>query len=117
MSEHTPGPWHFRTKKDDRIGCFTNEIRVYAGTKKERGSDWLADCGPIHDKVRIDNARLIAAAPDMLNALESAEKYFVDSGHPDYDPEECEHLSGDGWCSGCTLVEIRAAISKARGGK
>lgn len=46
MTEHTPGPWH-----------------VVRETTIAAGPTWIADAGTSSD------ARLIAAAPDMLNGL------------------------------------------------
>ncbi len=59
MAEHTPGPW----KVDDRDAG-------YAACVKSSGNHMLADiwpCGTIEDSLA--NAQLIAAAPDMLEAI------------------------------------------------
>lgn len=54
------------------------------------------------------NAHLIAAAPEMLEALETTESYLSDCA---------VHLDGDEPESGCgqILIILRSAIAKARG--
>ena len=59
MSEHTPPPWHVDSTDDGQI--------------REAGSHTVARAwhlGPIKNQAAA-NARLIAAAPDMLAALDS----------------------------------------------
>lgn len=65
MSKHTPGPW-YADKLQDRNAY---NIFQYGGTSA------LLTIGGIGSDVEA-NARLIAAAPDMLNAL----KLIVESG-------------------------------------
>lgn len=98
MSKHTPGPWTFssqtilddETPVHDEILCFhlqSDETVILDG------------CGCCNSP-RLANpadARLIAAAPDLLEALE----LMVDT----YD--------NGGWPSS-TLIIARAAIAKAR---
>jgi hypothetical protein len=64
MAKHTPGPW----------------VVVMSDLIKARNGDFVADCeatpphlrpAPPTEEAKA-NARLIAAAPDMLAALESA---------------------------------------------
>lgn len=87
MSEtkHTPGPWRVNEKtslveQDDPLGLF------------------VADCRML-DEGRA-NAHLIAAAPDMLDALKTI------LGDPDI---MCTH-NGNHFCS---FDVVRAAIAKA----
>jgi hypothetical protein len=102
MSDHTPGPWtlHEADERDDD------------GTR-------LFNIHPVEglDYIREAEARLIAAAPDLLAALENLveETYECDQDNP--------HVAV--WCithqaKRCTISEIelpnaRAAIAKARG--
>lgn len=63
---HTPGPWGY----DDNNGCKD----IYA----ERTNEKLAVCfttGVSNDPTDLANARLIAAAPDLLNALQKLIKW------------------------------------------
>ena len=90
-TQHTPGPWatskgaygalHVGPAKLDHPG---REAAQYAA---DRGRDLLAQ--------RMADARLIAAAPDMLAALMLAEQIATDR---------------------TALAAIRAAIVKAKGG-
>ena len=90
MSKHTPGPWAMPDSGQGRI----SKVGVNGGWD---GMIATADCG---DYARsrsegLANARLIAAAPDLLEALKDAVR---DSESP-----------------GQWLDESRAAIAKATG--
>lgn len=109
MSKHTPGPWVIL---GDNVGCKTGHVafttcnpRTIDETKAD-GESWL----DMRDRTKTErdglakevaaNARLIAAAPDLLEALEA----IVES----VDAETAaifEHLV---WAA-------RAAIAKATG--
>jgi len=58
---HTPGPWHLRERPNSGGGHF-----VEPGIATVHGSGRIPDA----------NARLIAAAPDLLAALEMAVRYL-----------------------------------------
>ena len=90
MSKHTPGPW--RVVKDP-----TNlSLQVYGQTLA------LFECWRRSDEqTELANARLIAAAPELLEALCLAHDY----------------LAGNGWDDDPRLYTIRAAIAKATGGE
>ena len=61
MSAHTPGPWE--AIKPDSVGGY----RVYTAGK---GYTLIATLGYVRDSAQeAANARLIAAAPDLLAAL------------------------------------------------
>lgn len=73
MSGHTPGPWTF--SKDDQLG----DTRFYIA--QEEGAPYTPDYSDVAtliaetcsgDRVRVQeaNARLIAAAPELLEALQ-----------------------------------------------
>ena len=85
--QHTPGPWSYEMRHD------TNYAHITCDT---RGGDNLRGyCGE-------PNARLIAAAPDLLDALE----------------EIVSAADGDGWSQlDADLRKARLAIAKATGGK
>jgi hypothetical protein len=92
MSEakHTPGPWEFRLEA----------YRTVIFHKAEVGEKALA-VGAGHYPSNIANARLIAAAPDLLEACEALTHW-----------DEC-------WPSaalGEALRKARAALAKAKGG-
>lgn len=99
MVTHTEGPWHtvpgdsvvHVVAQNERI-CATNRKRYY-----ER-----------HDETDVANARLIAAAPDMLAALKEAEAGLefagADKAIPEGDFVPAPTLS---------LRIVRTAIAKA----
>jgi len=58
---HTPGPWILDNAKDD-YGDRTWEVSSQEGTYMAYGIPWH----------RLDDARLVAAAPDLLAALRQA---------------------------------------------
>jgi hypothetical protein len=84
-TKHTPGPWHVESRKS-----FGNFYEIRSGGK---GIACIADENGREEA----NAALIAAAPDMLEALEK-----ISALHP----------------VKCILVEVkqaRDAIAKAKG--
>jgi hypothetical protein len=81
MNKFTPGPWHICAEMPDVICCKDDYV--------------IAE----HVEVAAD-AHLIAAAPDLLEALESLLEY-AESGW--------DHFP-------CVSVSARAAINKAKGG-
>jgi len=76
-TNHTPGPWHH---KDDEVFSFRNSL--------------VCDCGGFSDSKA--NARLIAAAPELLEALKLL----------------CQH--SDSWKPD-VWNNARSAIAKAEG--
>ena len=97
MSKHTPGPWGMPDSGQGRI----SKVGANGGWD---GLIATADCGD-YARSRSDglaNARLIAAAPDLLEAL----KDMLD-GHED----ACTGY-GEG-----AADKARAAIAKATGGE
>lgn len=99
MSKHTAGPWELKNTADifTPLGATNAE-----GIAAPSNDGWhIADCdmgGLCLAEVKA-NARLIAAAPDLLEALESALTAAEFEKHP-----------ARPWHS-----QARAAIAKARG--
>lgn len=98
-AQHTPGPWR---------PCEETMVRVVVADNGR----WIADCdfeGPPSESDA--NARLIAAAPDLLAALEDAAA-SLDTilGDPRMD---AAMLSGDRYGRRKVLEAARAAIAKA----
>jgi len=96
MSRHTPGPWKVDEHNDvGAEGRHVATLSLYGD-----GSDDA-------------NAHLIAAAPDLLEALRTAEAALADIGDADREPgddvEWCERRAAE------ALPLVRAAIAKARG--
>lgn len=95
MSRHTPGPWKIGTPGPN--GCYT------VGTQGGLMTAMIAHsiCEPDQVDTANANARLIAAAPELLEALE----------------EIVAAADGDGWNQlDASFSKARAAISKATGG-
>jgi hypothetical protein len=71
QSPFTPGPWHHG------VG---NSRLVWSGTKIESKvvADCTSDVYPVNDLEQEANARLIAAAPDMLAALRALVAQILD---------------------------------------
>lgn len=91
MSKHTPGPWG----------------KIYANVRDAAGR-CVADCGSRTDADAQANARLIAAAPDMLKILK-----WIDSR---LDIEAAE--KGEQGIFPCSAwrPDIKEAIAKAEKG-
>ena len=87
MTKHTPGPWSI--DKEERWVIHEPEGKSGTLVVPEIYLD---------DDEAIANARLIAAAPELLEALESFPGFL------------CGTESGDAW-----IDQMRAAIAKARG--
>jgi hypothetical protein len=66
-AKHTPGPWHVAAKSKD-------STYTYHGVYTEDGSlvCSVAMSGPVSAERRIKDAQLLAAAPDLLQALTDA---------------------------------------------
>lgn len=92
--QHTPGPWFY----DGQNSCGAHVIHVAQGEIAEAFGDSWSDEGQQAEA----NAHLIAAAPEMLAALEEAYRILLeDEGYQPYNPK---------------VKQIAAAIAKANGG-
>ncbi|MFN7611738.1 MAG: hypothetical protein ACK5QX_12520 [bacterium] len=113
-AKHTPGPWEWAEDHPQnavayvyaRNGFALDEIATLYGGSEDvaKGSDGVWGDHPI----RRANARLIAAAPDLLTALQDLLDHYLelansgDCGAWDPEPEP-------------QVIAARAAIAKARG--
>lgn len=79
MSKHTPGPWSVPHMARDEVACncayvlaepYMGSICTISISDGKTISDFGNDCPPL-DEARA-NARLIAAAPDLLEAMQAA---------------------------------------------
>ena len=103
MSEHTKGQWAWYENPSGGCRVQTTGVGI---------ADVLSRAGvphPVQESCAA-NARLIAAAPEMLDALESAEKYLDECG-PLLGEEDLESGVHE------MLAIVRAAIAKARGAR
>ena len=98
---HTPGPWI--ASDQSRHGCDYRDRHIM-----DDSGDILATVHAVRTTAagRDANARLIAAAPDLLAACEAA-------------LSELEALRGvdEGFPQGETAQALRSAIAKAKGGE
>ena len=95
MSKHTPGPW----KCGQYLGHSFWVVHTDVGDRG-RGMDIVEGVAGLTPEQRLANARLIAAAPELLDAL----KEIVDAA------------DGDGWNQlDASFKKARAAILKAKG--
>ena len=92
MTAHTPGPWVYERRGD----------KFVVGKRGEGAFIRIDEFSPEIDEA---DARLIAAAPDLLEALERAVAEF-EQWMPRSLGYEFTHLP-----------KMRAAIAKARGGQ
>ena len=96
-TKHTPGPWKVQLLSEAHRGY--SSWQTYA-VRSEPANVCLAVIGDIdrYESERIPaNARLIAAAPDLLEIARRTAEYFADTDAP-------------------LGIAARAAIAKAEGG-
>lgn len=105
-ASHTPGPWHL-----SRYGNFIRHIQGDQTAPNICAVDVFG--GP--DGEREANARLIAAAPDLLAALKGA----VDTIRTWHDMQEPADQAGPAWDiyrqHAPEMQRIHAAMAKAEG--
>lgn len=97
-SKHTPGPWMMATRPSSIVGWPV--VAPYAMGRS------VCNVTAGHDESAA-NARLIAAAPDLLAALKDARETIIQ--HVNSRGSEAEGSSAD-W-----VAEIDAAIARAEG--
>ena len=72
MSGHTPGPWEVLPESDSHEGPL-NIVSEYEEKGGRASANWIAECDLQSDEAQNRaNARLIAAAPDLLEALRAS---------------------------------------------
>ncbi len=82
MAKHTPGSWEVHPEiTEKRMGY----IRIVAGDKRVADIFPFVARGGIRLETAEANARLIAAAPDLLEALQQAINYTQTGGAEDTD--------------------------------
>ena len=96
QSKHTPGPWRVAVGRQGMINVFSNEARstvASCGNANPENSE-ISGCNEA-------NANLIAAAPELLEALKKAISGLK--------------LNHCGSIDGMTIIEMEAVVDKARG--
>lgn len=108
MSKHTPGPW-----ETDRNNVHAGQIAVVHHCL---GNDWVEIWSPTWPEVgetQEANARLIAAAPDLLEAAKDVTamlELFADELRIKESADGISRQSDDAFRK---LADLRAAIAKA----
>lgn len=103
---HTPGPWHMEDNSHrDADGNLELCVLYVMGPESWVGGQFLAQVngvsvGPAHEEA-LANAKLIAAAPEMLKAL------LIAGAHLETDLEDADAVHA--------LEAVRAAIIEATG--
>jgi hypothetical protein len=111
MSKHTTGPWAYAEADAGR------EFFVFRADDEKRIPITNGGCGCCNSKEQSieleEDARLIAAAPDLLEALESLLSSYESAMHSEFD------FPGDQWTAegrnDAGALAAIAAIAKARG--
>lgn len=95
-TKHTPGPWDI---------CRVNVLMIYADNGLRIADCQCDDQPDMPEEQEEANAVLIAAAPEMLDALDMCAEVLAELARLD-----------DGTPSVSALSMARAAIAKAKGG-
>ncbi len=116
MREHTPGPWGLDRVRhsEDLFTLIGNQIIVDPTGVSIGLACAVERSAPDATGSGLANARLMAAAPDLLaacKAVESTVEYVLTKHFPYCTPpcETCKRRPK------CELVALRAAIAKAEG--
>jgi hypothetical protein len=110
MSKHTPGPW--RVDETDRV--VADNAKNFLRTREH--PEFIVANNVYISGPRIErqaNARLIAAAPEMLEALKKVEWFGKRIDEQPFCPD-CGNYKSYGHMTGC---ELDAAIRKAEEGQ
>lgn len=83
---HTKGPWKYDIKKEKRYCSSTgNQLYESRNTRIFSGNDeFIAVVGSLNESQEMANARLIAAAPEMLERLYEALAYVSQDGKENF---------------------------------
>lgn len=101
----SPANWYHETRHDVWNGPFSSrDVAIEMG--RDAYDDGASDICELRNDNREANARLIAAAPDLLEALIRARQTILDLKNARW--SECEGSDAD-W-----VADIDAALAKAR---
>ena len=110
MSGHTPGPWiHNPRARDGHVDAISNGHTCFIQVGCPHVERPILDYP--HENEQTANARLVAAAPDLLAACHDALLALVSLTS---DPQHDEEAARD--CAETALATLEAAIAKAEGG-
>lgn len=113
MSKHTPGPWNASGEWPNQLGIYADAVPVAMAWKGQSEAGGPPDykiypARPNTEEARA-NARLIAAAPELLKALEGMRWAFLKL-YGCYPPP---HGTGEKYFG--AMQDCDAAIKKAKG--
>jgi hypothetical protein len=113
VTPHTAGPWRVATFRNPQEICARWSIETVAETH-ELGPAVIVD-GQLDDcPESLANARLIANAPELLEALKAAEMFVNKVSIFVHTRERINERAGAAWCVE-ERQKIAAAIAKAEG--
>jgi hypothetical protein len=104
----TPGPWKYGAKGDDRILAGAPPLCIALVT------GGIDDGIELHGPISEANARLIAAAPELLDALKAAVR-TIRTWHGLGTTGGAEQLLWELYQASPEMKRINAAIAKAEG--
>jgi hypothetical protein len=119
---HTPGPWRWNATPPGRY-VITTTVMDFPGTPDVVLAEVFVDGVDPYEEIIIPessgepNARLMAAAPDMRQALEEVlgDCYYLDNPGGIPRCNFCQELEGDPHDQDCTMQVVLAALAKATG--
>ncbi len=120
MSEHTPGPWEMGVKCDEHSSYFDCDINIYPPKAKDGEYQYSGPIAVVAVNSDVDdaNARLIAAAPEMLEALrELLTDMVIAQGNMRNAAKRDSSWEGCAEAIQPRVDAARAAIAKAKGDK
>lgn len=117
-AKHTPGPWIVRESPKPNIEGPELRLSIKHTSPGRDGAEFCEIvAGHVTaeaDAIARANARLIAAAPDLLAALESLVKWMDDSGLSSTTPGGVGQFHYEG-TEYSVVTDARTAITKAKG--
>ena len=111
MAKHTPGPWR---SDSPYVSAPSGEHRKIVADCDRYFSD--DECEYLSDDECEANIRLIAAAPELLAALEAVLLFYRGDWWDEGERQEWSRLAGTQEATTKVLCDVvRAALAKARG--
>lgn len=110
QNQHTPGPWHVMPDGDGLPLTIDSDVHYVAEAKYKPAGGYRLN-GDVYLETAKANARLIAAAPDLLDVVKRYVANIPEADQFAHDTGECPATGDD--TSECLLCAARAALNKA----